>query len=57
MMSALEQLFSLLAKHAPLVSLLFEAIDGGVSHDSLVKAIKAEMTAASDELMKRELPK
>lgn len=57
MMSALEQLFSLLAKHAPLISLLFEAIDGGVSHDSLVKAIKAEMTAASDELMKRELPK
>lgn len=39
----------------PIISLIREAVEGGVSHDSIVAAIKAEMVAASKAEMKAEL--
>lgn len=44
-----------LAEHFDLVEALIEAIAGGASKESLLKAIKASMVTASDEAMKREL--
>ena len=44
-----------LAKHPEVIEAAKEAIVAGVTGESLVKAIKATMTAASDEAMKKEL--
>lgn len=39
----------------PIIDLIFEAFDGGVSQESLMSAIKAEMTAIARAQMKGEL--
>lgn len=55
-MSELAEVLSLIAKHLPLIELVVQAIRGGVSEEAIVNAIKKEMTNASDEEMRRELP-
>ena len=54
-MGVLEAIFAFLVEHADIISLIKTAIEAGVSKDSLAKAIQAEMVAASDAEMKREL--
>ncbi|MCL2724865.1 MAG: hypothetical protein FWD69_10560 [Polyangiaceae bacterium] len=44
-----------LLAHADLIVALVEAIEGGASKEKLMKAIKAEMVAASDAVMHAEL--
>lgn len=45
-----------LAEHSDLIVLLVQAIEQGVSKDSLKDRIKAEMTLASDAAIEKEFP-
>jgi hypothetical protein len=54
-MSAFGEALSFLLSHLEILELLRDAIDGGVSHDALKRAIKAEMIANADAEMRREL--
>lgn len=54
-MDALVAIAGFLLQHADVISLLMKAITGGANKENIVKAIEAEMLAASDAEMKREL--
>jgi hypothetical protein len=54
-MEALVAIAGFLLEHADLITLVMNAIKGGANKDNIVKAIQAEMLAASDAEMKREL--
>lgn len=54
-MSTLASILGTLLEHADLITLIVQAIEGGVTKASLVKAIEAEMVNASDAAMKAEL--
>jgi len=54
-MSAFETALEELVKHLDLVALVLQAVKGGVSKETLMKTIKAEMVNASDAVMKSEL--
>lgn len=43
------------AEHVDLVHLIESALAGGVTKEQLVASIKAQMTAASDAMMRAEL--
>lgn len=51
----MSEILQFLAGNAELLDLVYKAIAGGVSHDDLVKAIKAEMVKAADAQMRLEL--
>lgn len=54
-MEALITIAGFLLQHADIITLIMKAINGGANKDNIVKAIEAEMVAASDAEMKREL--
>ncbi len=54
-MNAIVQVLALLAEHADLLEVIFEALTGGVEKDALKKVIRSEMLKASDAVMKQQL--
>ena len=54
-MNEAKEIFSFILKHADLIKLLADAVQGGVQHEHLLTAIKREMTLASDALARVEM--
>jgi hypothetical protein len=54
-MGALAEVGAFLVEHADLLGDIVNALEGGLSKDSLRKAIRDAMVAASDAEMRREL--
>lgn len=54
-LSSLESLAAFALKHKDLISILIEAVQAGVSKETLITLIKAELTALADEQMRKEL--
>ena len=55
MIPFLTLLAQFLLEHGDLVNAVMEAVDGGAKKEDILKAIRASMVAASDEVMKQEL--
>lgn len=52
---AIAAALAFLAAHKDVVSAIVDAVNQGVTSQTLVKLIRASMVEASDELMKREM--
>lgn len=51
-----EEALTLLAENAPVISAIVKAVEGGATHEDLIKAIEAVETEVSDAEMHREFP-